>query len=99
MNLETALWIIGALVPVALAWSAWVTHTLKEITRTNEELVDMHKAPDQYGFGTGKTNVLISDFHTSLVNNTRAIKGLTHYIRWLAEQQTGKKSPPPIEES
>jgi hypothetical protein len=29
--------------------------------------------------------------------NTRAIKALTHFVRWLAKHQTGEDPPPPVD--
>lgn len=31
----------------------------------------------------------------SLDNNTRAMRDVAHYFRWMCEETTGKKPPPP----
>ncbi len=51
----------------------------------------MHRSPDEFGFGSGTTNHNIEE-------NTRALKALIHYIKWMAEKQTGEKPPSFLEE-
>jgi hypothetical protein len=54
------------------------------------KLLDMHEHPENTGFGTtGLADVM--------VENTRALKALVHYIKWL-ETKNGKGPPPPLEE-
>jgi len=58
----------------------------------------MHKDPDKFGFGTHKTNELLTEQatqHRSAIDAlTNTMKELTHYIRWATEQTTGKAPPP-----
>ena len=87
---EIALWVIGiGLLPV-LGWGLSLMWNVLQIKRDNSRLLKMHEDPDSFGFGTGRTNQIIKE-------NTRATQALTHYIQWLAKEQTGKTPPPPVE--
>ncbi len=89
MSIETALWILGVGVPAILSWCIWASWVLLRIQADTKKIVLMHQDPDKYGFGTGATNNLVDAL-------TRAIRELTHYIRWDIEDRTGKKPPPPL---
>jgi hypothetical protein len=88
MELETLLWIIGANFTTVVAFFFKMAKDQSKIGREVSELLAMHRDPDEYGFGTEKTNKIISD-------NTRVIEALTHYFKWFVEQQTGAVPPPP----
>jgi hypothetical protein len=88
---------IGFIIPTILF--AWRLHYM--VKRT----LDMHHQPDRHGFGTGKTNELLSkhmddelEMHRqsisamSKLGNT--ISELSYYVRWMGKQQTGKTPPP-----
>jgi len=48
----------------------------------------------------GTDRILVTTNHqtTAIQDNTQAMKSLTHYIKWLSKEQTGKEPPPPIQE-
>ena len=60
----------------------------------------MHKKPDDHGFGTGLTNEALKKSHEKLLDclsaNTRVLASVSHYLKWLAEQQTGQIPSPPM---
>jgi len=96
--MELIVGVITAIVIPVLLW-AWSLH------RITKELHSMHLDPDTFGFGTGQTNKLLEahiademDAHRAAIEATRdvkhAIRELTHYSRWAAEQRIGKKPPP-----
>jgi len=94
---EIALYFLGALLVPVAGWGIKVNMILASLSRQNtdvsrkcDKLINMHENPDDYGFGTTRTNQIIED-------NTRAMTALTHYIQWLVKEQTGHDAPPPIE--
>jgi len=91
--------IVGVLIPLVLFF--WRIHHIT--TRTHE----MHTNPDDYGFGSGKTNELIvehmgkeEEMHRTAITATKrldyTIKELTHYIRWGYKMQNHGKDAPPF---
>jgi len=99
MTVETALWITGAALIPAIGWAIVVHTRLVRIEESSNTLVEMHRNPDDHGFGTRTTNRMIEDNtrNTSQIieDNTRAIHALTHYIKWLATAQSPNDPPPP----
>ncbi len=65
----------------------WVRSKLNSIHRMAERDLYMHENPEKFGFGT-------KGFRPVIEENTRAIRELSHYMRWAAEAQSGKKPPP-----
>jgi len=97
---------IGIVSAVVIPWLIWEWRKMAMI----KKLVDMHEAPDQYGFGTGGTNSILSkqttalsqimtDQHRSTEKLVEAVDDLTHYIRWFTHEQTGRQPPPPLKDS
>lgn len=91
MTLEIFLWVAGISSVPTISFCIFVYMALKSIKKDVEKLLEMHYNADEYGFGTDKQTKVIAD-------NTRAMNSLTHYIKWLAEQQTGHTPPPHIED-
>ena len=67
--------------------------------------LEMHRKPDTHGFGNGNTNRLLAKMmaeqeaihkeNMSSAKTTRyTIRELSHYVRWDAQNRTGKKPPP-----
>ncbi len=87
----------GVGIPVVL-WAArmyWIT----------KKTLNMHLDPDKYGFGTGKTNILISQMMVHQEKSTDrivdssdslrdSIRELSHYVKWDTKQRTGDMPPP-----
>ena len=90
MNLEIALWVLGAGCVPALAFCIWLYTCMSEVSRSTNTLIEMHQHADEHGFGTKKLEKVLS----ALANSTRA---MAHYTKWMAEQLTGKTPPPPID--
>jgi hypothetical protein len=82
MTVEIALWVVGV---SALPCIVAVTY----MTAGIRELLEMHRAPERTGFGTVGMQEVID-------RNSDVIQDLTHYMKWVGEQQTGQKPPPPI---
>jgi len=91
MDSKIALWIVGAIALPILGWGIRITWLVGSTHKKTEKLVEMHLEPDRYGFGTIKSNKQLED-------NTRAVKQLTHYMKWLVTEQTGKTPPPYVED-
>ena len=89
MTPDVALWIAGAVASPALGWAIHLTILMTKQREDVRTLLEMHRKPDEYGFGTDRTNRIIED-------NTRAMEALTHYIQWLINEQTGSPPPPPL---
>lgn len=88
MTLEILLWILGVAALPLFIWGIKATITQRETNQILKKLMDMHEHPENTGFGTIGLRGVVED-------NTRALKGLTHYIKWL-ETKNGKGPPPPI---
>lgn len=85
MELNTLLWIVGAAVVPTISWAIFVTLSLLELKALTTRMVNMQEHPETTGFG-----IIITD-------NTKAIKALTHYVKWMAQMQTGQIPPPPLD--
>jgi uncharacterized protein (UPF0548 family) len=98
MSYEEIGFLLSVTIP-AVGWAITIHLVLIAVRRQVDRLVAMHEDPDRYGFGTSRTNELITneveDHHQLIRENTQAVKALTHYVRWLATHQTGKEPPPP----
>ena len=77
-----------ALATPVVSWAIWLSWTVARTSTRLARLEHMHDNPEEFGFGTSRTNQLIED-------NTRAMQALTHYIRWVIENQSGERPPPP----
>lgn len=91
-DIGVLLWVAGAALLPAIGWAIHLSTVAMCTRKDTQRLVDMHLRPDEHGFGTVKTG-------RQLEENTRAIQALTHYLKWFAEEQTGHKAPPPMEEN
>lgn len=95
MTLDTFLWIIGAACLPCVGWGIHITWNILEAKKDIKQLLEIHANPDKYGFGTEKQTRVIED-------NTRAMKALTYYIRWLGSHSHGdttdEKAPPYLED-
>jgi len=89
ISIELAIAIITLLVVPVLLWCWYVTLKLKGI----DELLEMHKDADKYGFGNVKTNQILEEMQRT---NEQLMIKLIHYIKFIAEQASnGKGVPPP----
>lgn len=86
---EVLLWVMGATIVPLIGWAVFMSNLACQTRKDCSKLVEMHEKPDDYGFGTIKTS-------QQLLDNTRAVAQLTHYIKWFAEKSTGEKAPPYI---
>ena len=78
-----ALFVLGA-------WAVWVDRAIRHMKRVGDKLLDMHEHPELTGFGTVGMEAVILD-------NTRALRELSHYVRWSTKQSTGTDPPPYLE--
>ena len=90
MTIEIALWVATVLLVPAIVWAIHLTQAVMKAKKDANLLVKMHREPDKFGFGTGATD-------KSLEENTRAVRSLTHYLKWFIAHQTGSNPPPPLE--
>ncbi len=85
------------IIPTVLFW--WRLHYVVRSTH------EMHKEPDEHGFGSETTNTLLlqhmkeeAEQHRESIDATKrlthTIRELSHYVRWMSQQQTGKAPPP-----
>ena len=89
---------IGGLLP-GLIW-AW------KITKDIQELLEMHRDPNQSAANKAQQELVrelhnvTSELHQNnlivIQANTNAIREMTHYIKWMAQETTGKNPPPPL---
>lgn len=107
-TLAPGIWIpfVAVLTPL-VAWAIALSMMLSgmknrqvECLKCHSEMLNMHRNADEFGFGTvalrstqerdqNRLEQLIAD-------NTRALREVSHYIRWSIENTTGKKPPPPM---
>ena len=78
--------IVGVGIP-AIAVSVWLVTKLNKIDRGNAHLIHMHENPENTGFGT-------IGFKTVIQENTRAIRELSHYMKWQVKSHSGADPPP-----
>jgi len=77
-------------IPLAMALFGWLfalDQRTRHIQRVGDELMDMHENPEKTGFGTVGMERVIQD-------DTRALREMSHYVRWSTKEQTGKDAPP-----
>jgi len=89
--LELCSLILAVLVPGT--WFGFtLTSTLREtrddVREIREKVDEIHALPAPHE--------RIEDHSVLLKALLRSVDELTHYIRWLAETQTGRKPPPPL---
>jgi hypothetical protein len=96
---------IAALIP-ALLW-AWNTQDkMKRLIEMHNKLIDMHENPKKYNLVTEvddmhhllqEQTLAIRELHAEqtvvMKEMTRAVNGLTEYLRW-AMEHPGKNAPP-----
>ena len=91
MTPEIALWAFGLGVVPALTWAVAVIWLLRDIKKTTDTLVVIAKGSRQ-------------ELHSHIVTENegfndmaRSLKALVHYVKWTAQEQTGKEPPPPVD--
>jgi len=96
---------LAALVP-ALLW-AWNVHNkMGRLILMHNKLIDMHERPSEYGLVTEVDDVhhllkeqteAIKELHVehagALKDLSRAVNGLTEYLRWTMEHPAGPAPP------
>lgn len=70
MTPEIAMYILGAMTLPAVGWAITAQFQLLNVRADLKTLVEMHKNPDNTGFGTRPLITLVTD-------NTRALNGMT----------------------
>ena len=91
MTVEILLYILSALMVPAIGWAMHSYIAQRDMRQKLDKLLYMHENPEKTGFGTIGLDGVIED-------NTRALKSLIHYIKWL-ETNNGKGPPPPLEDA
>ncbi len=78
---------------------------LKGIQDDVAESLEMHRHPDDYGFGTKETNRalesatgVLEEVAKTTRSNAWAVRDLIHYLKEDFEARTGAKLPPPAPE-
>jgi hypothetical protein len=84
---DIALWVFGIALAPAFAAAVAILGLLRDVKKTTDRLLYMHDHPSEFGFGTG-------GFKEALRSNTRAMRELSHFVRWSSEQTAGKSPPP-----
>lgn len=90
MTVEIALWILGLVLVPAVGWSLAILLILRDVKRTGDELLSMHRNPNGYGFGTINLSEMVEE-------QRRLTGAVVHYLKWAAEKITGEVPPPPLE--
>jgi len=98
---EIALWILdSAFIPV-MGWAVTITFMMLGMKKDCSRLIHMHEHADDYGFGTVRLQqqqgIERAEMRQLVLDNTRAMREVAHYIRWWIENQTGQKPPPPLD--
>ncbi len=90
MTPDIAVYILGAALVPTIGWGVYVTAQLNNLKRVSDRLLHMHEHADEFGFGTVEMRMICQEL-------SHAIRSMTHYIKWMCEQQTGIKPPPPLD--
>lgn len=64
--------------------------TIEELKDDSQRLVLMHEHADDHGFGTRRTNEMITQTTTELRDATKAILELVNEMRFYRESQKGR---------
>jgi hypothetical protein len=94
---------IGLLLGVAIPALLWAMRLFYLVKQTR----DMHLEPDKYGFGSAGLSLQVAtamatqkEQHREYIDGMKALryafKELSHFMRWMVQQQTGKEPPPYI---
>ncbi len=96
----TIFWICGILIVPTVGWCFTIFYMLLCLRRDSTRLLHMHEHADEFGFGTvglrAQHDVERSEMKRLIQDNTRAMREVAHYFRWMIEKQTGEKPPPPM---
>ena len=82
------LWVLGICIPLGLAWMVALTWYIRDMKNKIDTLHEMHKDPTKYDLGFSPAEKKLDSIYAVL-------KQLVHYVRWSAEQTSGKEPPPP----
>jgi len=85
-DISTFLWVAGVLLLPAVGWAVTNHISMKSLHSKIDRLTNMQEARDADS----------ASFKAVIQDNTRALKALTHYIRWAETQRTGQEPPPPL---
>ena len=89
MEIEVIKWLGGVILVPLLAFCISVIWLLRDIKKASDQLLIMHQKPDDFGIGT-------AGLHACMDGMKNAVQDQTHYMKWMAQQMTGKKPPPPV---
>jgi len=77
-------------VPGVLALGGWLISMDRRARKMEDQvgkIMDLHEHPEASGFGTrGVVKAIDRD--------SRLLRELIHYIKWMVKQQSGKEPPP-----
>ena len=85
MTPEVAMYVMSALLVPALAWAIGMQWQLLVVRRELQELLDMHKNPDNTGFGTRQLESLVRENITVIGVLTNAVNEQTAYFKGVAK--------------
>jgi hypothetical protein len=86
MPLEVFLWVASVLIPFGVGWAVVMLFIMRNIKKTSDELMTMHKDANGFGFGT----IQLAE---GLREARETQKDLIHYIKWFVKEMTGKDPP------
>ncbi len=89
--------LLGVLVP-SFIWAMRMFYMTKQLR-------DMHLDPEQYGFGSVETHEMLAnhfktedEYHREYMDSNKilrnVIRELSHFMRWMVKESTGKEPPP-----
>lgn len=97
VELVSLQWLIGiVMIPGggALLSILWLLRIIRSEQKSQHaailELIEMHRTPDDHGFGTKATNEMVASIE-------RTQKALIHYVEWAVTKMTGESPPPYVE--
>ncbi len=79
------MYVLGALLLPAIGWATAMQWQLLVLRREVQELLELHKNPDNTGFGTRPLESLVRDNITAITGLTAAVNEQTAYFRGVAK--------------
>ena len=88
-------WLAEIVMAVLLAMGGAQTRIylwLRDVVKSHQEIREQQKHQDDLIL---ENREMVREVVENGKDQTRAVKDMVHYMKWLAEQQTGKTPPPP----
>ena len=73
----------------------WLVITVRDMGARVRELLEMHRHPDDTGFGTRRMDEKLDAIRDEMREMNRSMREMIHYQRYTAQAINGNRPPPP----